>query len=202
MSGKGERFLFLAGGQVGSQTCVAVQLKGAALGEPCALATCSATRLLPSRVPWEGPARVPPGWGATWRAPYGRAGSSGCVPEQRQLQPKRPASLMGGSSPSSAVFPPTRLASFLFRSPRPLRPSPSLAAGVSPLLAAARPLRHRLLATHSWRHRESGPAAGEGAAEKLETGRNRPHRAAAGPQPFPECCAWPRVPAGSHSAPI
>lgn len=39
VSGKGQRFLFLAGGQVGWQTCAAVRLKGAALGVLCALAT-------------------------------------------------------------------------------------------------------------------------------------------------------------------
>lgn len=61
---------------------------------------------------------MPAGWGATWPAPHGRAGSPGCVPEQQQQpQPKGPASL-GGSSPSSALFPPPPLASFLVRARR------------------------------------------------------------------------------------
>lgn len=85
-----------------------------------------AAQLLPSRPLWEGPGRAPPGCGATWRAPYERAGSPGGVPEQQQRQPKGPSSLLGGSSPSSAGFPPPCLASFLFRSPPPRGPRASL----------------------------------------------------------------------------
>lgn len=87
-----------------------------------------AAQLLPSRPLWEEPGRAPPGCGATWRAPYERAGSPGGVPEQQRRQPKAPSSLLGGSSPSSAGFPPTRPTSFLFRSPPSRSPRASLVA--------------------------------------------------------------------------
>lgn len=95
-----------------------------------------------------------------------RAGGSGTACRDRS------ASLLGGSSPSPVLFPPTPPASFSFRLLRPLRPRASLAAGVSARLAAARPVGHRLLAAHSSRHRESGPAPEEGAAGKPGPGLN------------------------------
>lgn len=70
------------------------------------------SRLLQCRAPWEGPGRAPSGWGATWPAPRGRADSLDRVPEQRQRPPKGSASFLGGSSPSSALFPPPAPAPF------------------------------------------------------------------------------------------
>lgn len=134
------------------------------------------SRLLPCRAPWEGPGRAPSGWGATWPAPRGRADSLDRVPEQRQRPPKGSASFLGGSSPSSALFPPPAPAPFSSDCRGRFVPGTSLVARVSQLLEAARPVRHRLFAAHSSRHRKSGPAPGEGAAGKLESGRNRPRR--------------------------
>lgn len=114
MSGKGQRFLLLAVGRAGSQTCAAEQLKGAALGVRCAPAAGSAARLLPRSALWEGPGRAPPGRGATWPAPHGQARSSGCVPEQRQLQLEGSASLLGGSSSTCVLFPPPPPLAFFF----------------------------------------------------------------------------------------
>lgn len=107
VSGKGQRFLFLAGGQVGWQTCAAVRLKGAALGVPCAVAP--GAQPAPS-VSATGRGRGGRPLGAELPGEHlkggGRAGFPGCVPEQRQLQPKVPASFVGGRSLSSALVPP------------------------------------------------------------------------------------------------
>lgn len=72
----GRRFLFLAGGQVGSQTCAAVQLKGAAFGVRVPGCVKPGPRLLPRGALGEGPGGAPFGGGsrATWPAPDGQAG--------------------------------------------------------------------------------------------------------------------------------
>lgn len=161
---------FLGGRTSRSQTCAAVQLKGAAFGVRRVLTTRNAVRLLPCRALGEGPGRASSGWGATWPAPYGQARSPGCVPEQRQLQPKGSASRLGGSSFIRSISSSSPDLLFL-----PIAANASsqrsLAAGVSALLAAARSVGHRLLAAHSSQQRESGPAPGEGAAGNLEPGQ-------------------------------
>lgn len=152
-------------------------LGGAAQG---ALSGCGApwppgtrSRLLPCRAPWEGPGRAP-GWGATWPAPRGRADSLDRVPEQRQQPPKGSASFLGGSSPSSALFPPPAPAPFSSDCRGRFVPGTSLVASL-PLLEAARPVRHRLLPPTRRAFRKGGARPG-GAAGKLESERNRPRR--------------------------
>lgn len=71
----GRRFLFSAGGPVGSQTCAAVQLKGAALGVRVPGRVRPGPRLLPRGARGAEPGERPVGGElATWPAPGGRAG--------------------------------------------------------------------------------------------------------------------------------
>lgn len=193
----GQRFLSLAGEQVGSQTCPALQLKGAALGVRSVLTAGAERPALSER----GPSSF-------------RAGRSGRGQEERPLggEPGYLASTLRAGRlpglrvgtdppPSSAAAPficfiPSYSPGLLFLPiVRPLSPRASLAARVPARLAAARPVGHRLLAAHSSRHRASGPAPEEGAAGKLEPGLNRlrcrsrtsapARRAARVPRPHP-----------------
>lgn len=148
----GRRFLFLAGGQVGSQTCAAVQLKGAAFGVRVPGCVKPGPRLLPRGALGEGPGGAPfVGGGAELPGPHltgGQAGALGGVSEQIGLPARRQ---LPGICSASSYSP----AAFSFRVRRPLSPRASLAAAVPAL--AARPAGHRLLAAHSSLHRESGP---------------------------------------------
>lgn len=203
MSGKGQRFLLLARRQVSSQTCAAVQLKGAALGVLCALATRSAA-----------PAPSVPGAGR------GRGGCplGGELPGQHLSGGQAPRAASGNSSsrnrkdppPSSAAAPLHRLCFLLLLLPWP-RFSPERAAAAS---SQRQPRRWRLAAprsrspcgppasaAHSSRHRDSGPAPGEGPAGKLQPGRNRPRRGSrtsAGPRARRGAGVLRRHPPGPH----
>lgn len=202
MSGKGQRFLLLARRQVCSQTCAAVQLKGAALGVRCALATRSAA-----------PAPSVPGAGR------GRGGCplGGELPGQHLSGGQAPQAASRNSSsrsrkdpPPSSAAAPLHLLYFLLLLPWP-RFSPERAAAAS---SQRQPRRWSLAASrnrsrwgppasaaHSSRPRESGPAPGEGPAGKLRPGRNRPRgssRTSAGPRARRGAGVLRRHPPGSH----
>lgn len=174
MSGKGQSFLLLAGRQVGSQTCAAVQLKGAALGVRCALATGRAA-----------PAPLVPGAGRS----RGGCPLGGELPGQHltggqalQAASRNSSSRSRKDPPPSSAAAPLHLLYFLLL-PWPRFSTERAGAAASErqprrgslaALAAARPVGHRLLPPTRRGTGESGPAPGEGAAGKLEPGRSRP----------------------------
>lgn len=208
----GQRFLSWAGGQIGGQTCAAVQLKGAALGARSVRVRQSAERP-PCPHGASGSVRSRP---SSFRA--GRAGRGGAGPGRGERPLGGELSYLGSTlrtgglpgrrvgtdpPPSSAAAPLPRFcasdspASFFSRALRPLSARASLAAGVSALLAAACPAGHRLLAAHSSRHRAAGPAPEEallGSWSPNETDR------AAAPGPQPQRGAGPRFSASNPAS--
>lgn len=190
MSGKGQRFLFLAGGQVGWRTCAAVRLKGAALGVRCALATQSAVPA-PS-VP------APRGWsgeGALWvgsylastllagRLPGLRPGTAAAAAERIRPLPRRQLPFIGSISSS---FPGPVSLPIAAAAPSQHQPGCSSLAAPRSRSACRPPASCRpLVAAPKVRARPGG-----GRCWEARPGRNRPHHGS-------RTSAQPRAPRGA-----